>query len=72
MATKTQGKNFQAGKRMACLFPIHQETLKRKGWEAQKGLEKVANQVVAESFENSRKIGFSQQRGVNLMGLSFF
>ena len=26
---------------------------------------------MAESFENSRKVGFSQQRCVNLMGLGF-
>ena len=72
MATKTPGKNFQAGKGMAHLFPIYHETLKRKGWEAGKGLEKVANRVVAESFENSRKAGFSQRRCANLMGLGFF
>ena len=29
MATKTPGKKFQAGKRMAHLFPNHHETLKR-------------------------------------------
>ena len=56
---------------MAHFFPIHHETLKKKEREAGKGLEKVANRVVAESFENSRKVGFSQRRCVNLMGLSF-
>ena len=67
MATETPGKNFQAGKRMPHLFPIHHETLKRKEWEAGKGLEKVANRVVAESFKNSRKVSFSQRRCRNLM-----
>ena len=37
MATKKPGKNFQAGKGMAHLFPIHHETLKRKEREAEKG-----------------------------------
>ena len=60
MAMKTPGKNFQASKRMACLFPVHHEMLKRKEREMGKGLEKVANRVVAESFENSRKVSFSQ------------
>ena len=36
-ATKTPTKSFQAGKRMAHLFPIHHETLKRKDREAGKG-----------------------------------
>ena len=72
MATKTLGKIFHASKRMAHLFPIRHETLKRKGQEAGKGLEKVANQVVAESFENARKVGFSQRRCVKFNGVGFF
>ena len=63
---------MQAGKGMTHLFPVHHETLKRKEREAGKGLEKVANRVVAESFENSRKVGFySQRHCVNLMELVF-
>ena len=57
---------------MAHLFPIYYETLKRNEREAGKGLEKVANRVVAKSFENSRKISLSQRPCVNLMGLGFF
>ena len=70
MATKTPGKKFQAGKRMAHLFPNHHETLKRSEREDGKALEKVhvaADRVVAESLENSRT-----KRCVNLMGLFFF
>ena len=63
-ATKTPGKNFQAGKRMAHLFPNHHETLKRSELEDGKALEKVADRVVAESLENSRT-----NLCVNLMGL---
>ena len=66
MATKTPGKNFQAGKRMTHLFPNHYETLKRSEREGGKALEKVADRVVAESLENSRT-----KRSVNLMGLLF-
>ena len=62
MATKTPGKKFQAGKRMAHLFPNHHETLKYG-----KALEKVAVRVMAESLENSRT-----NRCVNLMGLFLF
>ena len=40
---------------MAHLFAIHHVTLKRKGREPGK----VANRVVADSFENSRKVSFS-------------
>ena len=40
MATKTTGKNVQAGKRMAHLFPNHHETLKRSEREDEKALEK--------------------------------
>ena len=54
MATKTPGKKFQAGKRMAHLFPNHYETLKRSEREGGKALEKVPDPVVAESLENSR------------------
>ena len=68
MATKTPGKKFQAGKRMAHLFPNHHEMLKRSEQEDGKALEKVAaDRVVAESLENSRT-----NRCVNLMGLSLF
>ena len=49
---------------MAHLFPIHHETLKKET------LKKVANRVVVESFENSRKV--SQGRCVNLMRLVFY
>ena len=56
---------------MAHLFPIHHETLKIKERETGKSLEKVANRIVAESFENSTKVSFSQRRCVNLMGLVF-
>ena len=66
MATKTPGGKFQAGKRMAHLFPNHHETLKRREREDGKALEKVADRVVAESLENSRS-----NRCVNLMGLFF-
>ena len=52
MATKTPGKKFQAGKRMAHLFPNHHETLKRSEREDGKALEKVADdRVVADSLE---------------------
>ena len=64
MATKTPGKKFQAGKRMAHLFPNHHETLKRSEREGGKALEKAADRVVAESLENSRT-----NRYVNLMRL---
>ena len=68
MATKTPGKKFQAGKRMAHLFPNHHETLKRSEREDGKALEKVAaDRVVAESLENSRT-----NSCVNLMGLFLF
>ena len=68
MATKMPGKKFQAGKRMAHLFPNHHETLKRREKEDGKALEKVAaDRVVAESLENSRT-----NRCINLMGLFFF
>ena len=68
MATKTPGKKFQAGKRMAHLFPNHHETLKRSEREDGKALEKVAaDRVVAESLENS-----ITNRCVNLMGLFLF
>ena len=69
MATKTPGKKFQAGKRMAHLFPNHHETLKRSEREDGKALEKVAaaDRVAAESLENSRT-----NRCVNLMGLFLF
>ena len=67
MATKTPGKKFQAGKRMAHLFPNHHETLKRSERENGKALEKVADRVVAESLENSRT-----NRRVNLMELFLF
>ena len=53
MATKTPVKKFQAGKRMAHLFPNHHETLKRSEREDGKALEKVAaDRVLAESLEN--------------------
>ena len=70
MATKTPGKKFQAGKRMAHLFPkaSHHKTLKRSEREDGKALVKVAaNRVVAESLENSRT-----NRCVNLTGLFLF
>ena len=68
MATKTPGKKFQAGKRMAHLFPNHHETLKRREKEDGKALEKIAaDRVVAKSLENSRT-----NRCVNLTGLFFF
>ena len=68
MATKTPGKKFQAGKRMAHLFPNHHETLKRIERGDGKALKKVAaDRVVAESLENSRT-----NRCVNLMGLFYF
>ena len=67
MATKTPGKKFQAGKRIAHLFPNHHETLKRSEREDGKALSKVAaDRVVAESLENSRT-----NRCVNLMVLFF-
>ena len=61
MATKTSGKKFQAGKRIAHLFPNHHETLKRSEREVGKALEKVADRVVAERTNHC----------VNLMGLFF-
>ena len=70
MATKTPGKKFQAGKRMAHLFPKanHHQTLKRSEREDGKALVKVAaDRVVAESLENSRT-----NRCVNLIGLFLF
>ena len=67
MATKTPGEKFQAGKRMAHLFPNHHETLKRSEREDGKAQEKVADRVVAESLENSRT-----NRCLNLMGLFLF
>ena len=66
MATKTPGKNFQAGKRMAHLFSNHHGTLERSERADGKALEKVTDQVVAESLENSWT-----NRCVNLMGLFF-
>ena len=45
MATKTPGKKFQAGKRMAHLFPNQHETLKRSERESGKALEKVADRA---------------------------
>ena len=66
MATKTPGKKFQAGKRMAHLFPNQHETLKKSEHEGGKALEKVADRVVAESLENSRT-----NRCVNFMRLLF-
>ena len=55
MVTKTPGKKFQDGKRMAHLFPNHHETLKRSEREDGKAqLEKVVDGVVDESLENSR------------------
>ena len=67
MTTKTPGKKFQVGKRMAHLFPNHHKTLKRSEQQDGKALEKVAaDRVVAESLENSRA-----NRCVNLMGLFF-
>ena len=66
MTTKTPGKKFQAGKRMAHLFPNHHETLKKSEREGGKALEEVADRVVAESLENSRT-----NRCVNLMGQLF-
>ena len=66
MATKTPCKKFQAGKRMAHVFPNHHETLKKSEREGGKALEKVADRVVAESLENSRT-----NRCVNFMGLLF-
>ena len=66
MATKLPGKKFQAGKRMAHLFPNHHETLKRSEREGGKALEKVAEREVTESLKNSRT-----NRCVNLMGLFF-
>ena len=59
-------EKFQAGKRMAHLFPNHHETLGRSERDDGKVLEKVADRVVAESLENSRT-----NRCVNLMGLFF-
>ena len=52
MATKTPGKKFQAGKRMAHLFPNHHETLKRS--EREDGSGKALYRLVAASSENSR------------------
>ena len=66
MATKTPGKKFQAGKRMANLYPNHHETVKGSEREDGKVLEKGADRVVAESLENSRT-----NLCVNLMGLFF-
>ena len=50
--------------RWAHLFPSHHETLKRSKQEGGKALDKVEDQVVAESLENLRT-----NRCVNLMGL---
>ena len=66
MATKTPGKKFQAGKRMAHLFWNHHEMLMRSEQEGGKALENVADRVVAESLENSRT-----NCCVDLMGLFF-
>ena len=66
MATKTPEKKFQAGKRIAHLFPNYHETLKRSEREVGKALGKVADRVVAESLENSKT-----NHCVNLMGLFF-
>ena len=51
MATRTPREKFQAGKRMAYLFSIYHEMLKRNEEEAGKGLEKIVYRVVAESFK---------------------
>ena len=51
MATRTPREKFQAGKRMAFLFLIYHEMLKRNEGEAGKGLEKIVYRVVAESFQ---------------------
>ena len=51
MATRTPREKFQAGKRMASLFSIYHEMLKRNEEEAGKGLEKIVYRVVAESFQ---------------------
>ena len=51
MATRTPKEKFQAGKRMASLFSIYHEMLKRNEEEAGKGLEKIVYRVVAESFQ---------------------
>ena len=45
MATKTPRKKFQAGKRIAHLFPKHHETSKRSEREDGKALVKVADRV---------------------------
>ena len=55
---KRRGK-FPGRQKNGTYIPIHHETLKRKEREAGKGLKKVANRVVDESFENSRKVSLS-------------
>ena len=65
---KRREKKFQAGKRMAHLFPNHHETLKRSEREDGKALEKVAaDRVVAESLDK-----LVANSCVNLMGMFFF
>ena len=51
MATRTPREKFQAGKRMAYLFSIYHEMLKRNEGEAGKGLEKIVYRVMTKSFQ---------------------
>ena len=65
---KRRGKNSRSAKEWHIYFQFNTKCLRERTGR----LEKVANRVVAESFENSRKVSFSQRRCVNVMGLFFF
>ena len=56
MAKKNAREIFLGRLKNGIFFPFHHETLKRKDRE----VEKVANRVMVESFENLRKVSFSQ------------
>ena len=71
MATRTPREKFQAGKRMAYLFSIYHEMLKRNEEEAGKGLEKIVYRVVAESFKLQECLFFPiHLNGADLRGNS--
>ena len=63
MATKTPGKISRSAKEWYIYFQFIIKRERERTWR----LEKDANRVVVESFENSRKASFSQRRCVNLM-----
>ena len=67
MATKTPGKISRSAKEWYIYFQFIIKRERERTWR----LEKVANRVVVESYENSRKVSFSQRHCVNLMRLFF-